>query len=64
MRDVDSVLAGKRPAKVGPEYISVDDYHGLIEMLIISITQLDDGNVPDIEKMMEKLMDEVGFVVK
>ena len=64
MRDVDSVLAGKRPAKVGPEYIAVDDYHGLIEMLIVSITQLDNSKVPDIEKMMEKLMVEVGFVVK
>ena len=64
MRDVDSVLAGKRPARVGPEYISVDDYHGLIEMLIISITQLDDGKVPDILKLMEDLFNERGHVVR
>ena len=33
MRDIDEVVAGHRPARVGPETIGLDDYHGLVEML-------------------------------
>lgn len=33
MRDIDEVVAGRRPARVGPETIGIDDYHGLVEML-------------------------------
>ena len=47
--------AGKRPARVGPEFISIDDYHGLIQMLIISITQLDSSKVPSLLQRMEEL---------
>ncbi|MHC4220704.1 MAG: M20/M25/M40 family metallo-hydrolase, partial [Planctomycetota bacterium] len=34
MTDIDGVLAGKRPARVGPEIISLDDYHGMVELLV------------------------------
>ena len=33
MVDIDGVLAGARPARVGSEYISVEDFHGLVELL-------------------------------
>ena len=33
MADVDAVLAGKKKAGVGQEYISVDDFRGLIELI-------------------------------
>ena len=33
MQAIDEVQAGRRPAKVGREYISVEDLHGLVEML-------------------------------
>ncbi len=33
MRDIDEVVAGHCPARVGPETIGLDDYHGLVEML-------------------------------
>ncbi len=40
MSDIDGVLAGKRPATIGCEFVSLDDYHGLIEMLIVGTTGL------------------------
>jgi putative aminopeptidase FrvX len=55
MTDIDGVAAGKRPAKVGPEFISIEDYHGLIEMLIICATQLDSASVPSLHDRMEQL---------
>ncbi len=56
MVDIDGVAAKTRKAKVGAEHISIDDYHGLIEMLIISCTQLDSPKVPTIQKRMEELI--------
>lgn len=41
MQAIDEVVGGRRPAKVGPEFIGVDDYHGLIEMLEIVASRLD-----------------------
>ena len=41
MKDIDGVLKKNKPAKVAPEVISVDDYHGLIEMLKIVCRDLD-----------------------
>ena len=41
MQAIDEVVAGQRPAKVGPEFIGVDDYHGLIEMLEVLASGLD-----------------------
>lgn len=64
MADIDGVAAGKRPAKVAPECIALDDYHGLVKMLIISIERLDDEDLPDLEAQMEALYDERGFVVE
>ena len=55
MTDIDDVAAGKRPAKVGPEFISIEDYHGLIEMLIVCATQLDSANLPSLHDRMEEL---------
>ncbi len=56
MVDIDGVAAKTRKAKVGPEHISINDYHGLIEMLIISCTQLDSPKVPTIKARMEELI--------
>ena len=41
MQDIDGVQAGGRPAKVGQEFIGIDDYHGLIEMLELVADRLD-----------------------
>ena len=63
MVDIDGVAAGRRPARVGPEYISVNDYHGLIEMLVVCCTQLDSAKVPTIASRMERLIAQHGSIV-
>jgi hypothetical protein len=58
MTDIDGVLAGKRPARVGPEFVSVDDFHGLVDMLRVAATGLDRGrrsDAPAHRPLMEKL---------
>src|SRR5262249_2663167 len=55
--------AGKRPARVGPETIAIDDYHGLIEMLVVCAEQLDSGRVPTLKDRMEGLIKDYRFVL-
>ncbi len=62
MIDIDEVLAGGRPARVGPEFISLDDFHGLVEMLIVSAAGLDTA-VPSLRERMEGLMRAYGHVI-
>jgi endoglucanase len=64
MCDIDAASAGQRPARVGPEYISVDDYHGLIRMLIICGTQLDSAELPSLRTRMNDLIRQYGFVLR
>jgi len=56
------VADGKRPARVGPEFISIDDYHGLIEMLCVSAERLDDASI-EIASRLDALYDERKFVL-
>ncbi len=42
MHHIDGVAAGKRPAKIASEVISIDDYHGLVEMLVVTCQHLGD----------------------
>ncbi|MFO0873065.1 MAG: hypothetical protein U0575_03725 [Phycisphaerales bacterium] len=58
MTDIDGVLAGKRPAKVGPEFVSVDDFHGLVEMLVVAAAQLDSSEFPPLRDRMEAIFAE------
>ncbi len=64
MRDIDGVLAGKRPAKVAPECIAIADYHGFIEMLVEVATRLDKGRVEDVMSMMKRLRRERRHVLR
>ena len=45
MQDIDGVAAGTAKAKVGREFISVDDFHGLVELLEVVARRLDDPAV-------------------
>lgn len=64
MIDIDGVTSGTaKTARVGPEFISVEDYHGLIEMLIVCATQMDAHDAPTLESKMEGLFKEYGFVL-
>lgn len=64
MTDIDGVAAGARPARVGPEFISVDDYHGMIELLLICAAQLDDAAIPPVRDRMEQLLKDHKFVLE
>jgi len=58
MTDIDGVLAGTRPARIGPEYVSVDDFHGLVDMLRVAVMGLDSGRnsaAPAHRPLMERL---------
>ncbi len=46
MQDIDGVAAGTTKARVGREYISVNDYHWLIELLDVVTRRLDDAEIP------------------
>jgi putative aminopeptidase FrvX len=64
MVDIDGVTAGTRPARTGPEFISLDDFHGLVETLVLCATQLDRGARTSLRDRMEGLMREYGGVLK
>jgi putative aminopeptidase FrvX len=63
MGDIDGVQAGKRPAKVKPECISIADYHGMVEMLVVTAMQLDSAKLPPLKKRLEKILAENGHVL-
>ncbi len=53
MKDIDGVLQKNKPAKVAPEVISVDDFHGLVEMLKIICRELDKPRKSTLRKGLE-----------
>ena len=63
MIDIDEVQAGRRPAQVGPEFISVDDFHGLVDMLVVCIEGLDSPTRPSLRGRMEELLQKGGHVL-
>jgi endoglucanase len=63
MVDIDGVLAGRRPAEVGPEFISVADFHGLIDMLVVCVEALDSPTRPSLRGRMEELLQKGGYVL-
>ncbi|TVQ32275.1 MAG: M20/M25/M40 family metallo-hydrolase [Phycisphaeraceae bacterium] len=59
----EAVLHGEKNiiARIAPEYISIDDYHGLIDLLIACGESL--GDVEPVLKRLEKLYEERAFVL-
>lgn len=55
MVDIDGVLAGKRPARVGPEFISVEDFHGMVELLVWYAINLRAAGPDPLRQRMEGL---------
>jgi putative aminopeptidase FrvX len=53
MKDIDGVLHNKKPAKVAPEVISVNDFHGLVSMLKIICCELDKPRKTSLRKGLE-----------
>jgi len=63
MVDIDGVAAGSAKARVGPEFISVSDFHGLVRMLEVVARRLDEPGVESTSELMERLWRERGFTV-
>ncbi|MSR44221.1 MAG: hypothetical protein EXS15_02540 [Phycisphaerales bacterium] len=36
MCDIDGVLGGARPARIGCEFVALDDFHSLVEMIVVT----------------------------
>ncbi len=64
MEDIAGVEGGKRPARIGPEYISIDDYYGMIELLVFFTTRLDTERLPPIVERMNKNLRAHGRLLK
>lgn len=68
MGDLDRVQAlvqrgeSKIDAPIAPEMISVEDYHGLVELMVACGTEL--GEVEPMTKKLEKLYEERAFVLE
>ena len=63
MVDIDGVAAGAQPARVGQEFISIDDYHSMITMLHIAARGIDATLPESTEQLMERLYAERSFVL-
>lgn len=63
MADLTAVQAGTNtlPAKVGPEYISIADFDGLVDLLVACGEHIPES--PSIRDRIEKLWNERGFVL-
>ena len=55
MVDIEGVLAGSRPARVGPEYVSLDDYHGLIDLLAHVAPRLGQAGEASLQERLDDL---------
>ena len=54
MKDIDGVIHKNKPAKVAPEIISVNDFHGLVNMLLIICRELDSPRKATLRRGLEK----------
>ena len=63
MVDIDGVVAGKRPARVGPEIIAIADYHGLVELLFHFGSEIDSARVMDAKDRMDARLRDHGGVL-
>lgn len=55
MCDIDEVLAGKRPALIGREFVAVADIESLVSMLLLAARGIAAPNLGDFRPLMEKL---------
>lgn len=46
MIDAEAVERGETTARLGPEFIGIDDFHRLVELLLVTTRQLDSAPVP------------------
>lgn len=63
MKDIDGVLQKNKPAKVAPEVISVNDFHGLVDMLKIICRDLDKPRKSSLRKGLETRLKMYGKIL-
>jgi len=59
MGGLEGVLGGKKKGRVGQEFVSVSDFHGLVELLAVIARRLD-APAPSRRASMEKIWSERG----
>ena len=64
MVDIAGVDAGARPAKVGREFVGVDDFHSMVAMLHLAAQGIDRPLPETTAQLMERLYAERSFVVR
>lgn len=57
MVDIDGVLAGGRPARLDAEYVSLDDYHGLVDLLVAVAPRLGEAGESVLQERLESLFE-------
>ena len=63
MIDIDGVRSGKRKARLGPEAISLSDFHGLVDLLEVVATGLDSVK-SNLAQRLRKLYAEEKHILK
>ena len=63
MVDIAGVDAGARPAKVGREFVSVEDFHSMVAMLHLAAQGIDRPLPETTAQLMERLYAERAFVL-
>ena len=63
MCDIDAVLEGRKAAKVGREFISVEDFHGLVQLLLICCAGLDANTIESPRDGMERRLEKHKAIV-
>ena len=65
MQDIDEVAAGRGKARVGREFISMDDFNGLVELLEVVARRLDDSAIAGSRRqLMETLWSRHGDLLQ
>jgi len=63
MRDIDGVLEKNKPAKIAPEIISVNDFHGLVTMLTVVCRDLDKHRSTTLRSGLETRLRKYGKIL-
>ncbi len=63
MKNIDGVLHQKKPARVAPEIISIEDFHGLVNMLAVVCDKLDSGEKMSIKSGLEKRLKKYEYLL-
>ncbi len=64
MVDIDGVLRGDRPARVGPEYVSLEDFHSLVDLLTYVTPRLGTAGEGALQSRLDTMYEEERAVLE